>query len=92
MSGSDIEVLIGVPAVWLIGYFLYSPETRAMPATRFWLRLTFAMVILAVGATILKVVIGDGDNDQAQKALQIVTIAALLPIAFWLIVATVRSK
>jgi len=91
MSAGDIAVLIAAPVVWLIGYFQYSPETRALPVTRFWLRLTFAMTLLAVSTVILKLFLSDAANDQADRILRIVRIAALLPIAFWFIVATVRG-
>jgi len=92
MSAGDIAVLIAVPAVWLIGYFMYGPETRALPVTRFWLRFTSVMVVVAMGATALKLVFSDSENDRADKILTLVTIAALLPVAFWFIVATIRSK
>ena len=92
MDASDITGLIVPPAVWLIGYFQYTPETRAWPVTRFWLRLTFVMVVVAMGATVLKLVFSDSENDRADKILTLVSVVALVPIAFWFIVATVRSK
>jgi hypothetical protein len=91
MSASDIALLIGVPVVWLIGYFQYTPETRAWAVTRFWLRLTFVMVVVAMGATVIKPLFSDSENDRADKILTLVAVVALLPIAFWFIVATVRS-
>ena len=91
MSASDIAVLIAAPVVWLIGYFQYTPKIRAWPVTRFWLRLTFVMVVVAMSATVLKLVFSDSENDRADKILMLVTIAALGPIAFWFIVATVRG-
>ena len=91
MSASDIAVLVAVPAVWLFGYFQYRRETRAMPVTRFWLRLTFAAAVVAVGTVILKVSLSDAANDQPDRILRIARVAALAPIAFWFIVATVRG-
>jgi hypothetical protein len=92
MSASDIAVLVAVPVAWLTGYFLYGRETRATPATRFWLKLTFAMTLLAVSITILKVLLSDTGYDQADRILRIVRVVALAPIFLWLVVATVRSK
>jgi len=84
--------LVVPPAVWVIGnYFLYSPETRGKPATRFWLRLTFTMTLLAVIALILRLLISDAGNDRAVRILRMVQAAAFAPVVFWFIVATVRG-
>jgi hypothetical protein len=91
MSASDIAVMVAVPVVWLFGYSQYRPETRAMPVIRFWLRLTFAMTLLAVSATILRLLLSDAGNDQTDMILRIVRVAALMPIALWLILATVAG-
>ena len=89
MSASDIAVLIAAPVVWLFGYFQYTPRMRARRVTRFWLRLTFAMAVLAVGTTVLGLFLDK--DERAREALRLVSGAALVPIAFWFIAATVRS-
>ena len=62
-----------------------------MPVIRFWLRLTFAMTLLAVSATILRLLLSDAGNDQTDMILRIVRVAALMPIALWLILATMAG-
>ena len=91
MSATDIAVLIAVPVVWLFGYSQYRRETRATPVIRFWLRLTFAMALLAVSVTILKLLLSNAGNDQADMILRIVRVGALIPIGLWLILATVAG-
>jgi hypothetical protein len=86
LDWSDIAVLIVAPVMWIAGYYGYGPKRRAWPKTRFWLRLTFVMVLIAVGATILEQVL---DLD---LVLNTVTLAALAVIMFWFWVASMRTK
>jgi hypothetical protein len=88
----DMMSLILPPAFWLIGYALYSRETRALPVTRFWLSLTFAMALMAVSAAILRLFLSDATNDQPDKVFRILYAAALAPIFFWFAVSAVRGK
>jgi hypothetical protein len=49
------------------------------------------MVLLGVTALILRPLISDAGNDRAVRILRIAQVAALAPVAFWFIVATVRG-
>jgi hypothetical protein len=84
---SDIAVLIVAPVMWIAGHYGYGPERRARPKTLFWLRLTFVMAVVAVGATILEQVL-----DNFDLVLNTVAIAALGVELFWFWVASARTK
>jgi hypothetical protein len=92
MSATDVTGLVLPPVAWLTGYyFLHSPETRAKPKTQFWLGLMFAMALLAVSAVILRVLLSNAENDEADRVFRIMHGVALASILLWFIVAGVRG-